>query len=143
MRRILVVANQTLLGDELLGAVQRKREEDSQSVFHLLIPATHPRGAWSEGSVQAATAHRLAEGTAHFAAHGIDVTGEIGDPNPIQAVSDVMLRETFDEIIVSTLPAGPSHWLRADVPSRLRRHFSQPVTHVAAHAADMHAIPRG
>jgi nucleotide-binding universal stress UspA family protein len=143
MRRILVVANQTLLGDELLGAVQAKRDGDPEAVFHLLVPATHPRGAWSEGSVHAATEAQLAAGKAHFAEHGIEATGEIGDANPIQAVNDVMLRQTFDEIIVSTLPPGPSHWLRADVPSRIRRHFSQPVIHVEAKAVDTHAIPRG
>ena len=143
MRRILVVANQTLLGDELLRAVQAKREEDRDSQFHLLVPASHPKGAWSEGSVQATMQPRLDEGKAHFAEHRIEVTGEIGDSNPIQAVSDVMLREQFDEIIISTLPQGPSHWLRADVPTRLRRHFSQPVTHVVAPSVDTHAIPRG
>ena len=143
MRRILVVANQTLLGDELLRAVQAKREEDRDSQFHLLVPASHPRGAWSEGSVHAAMQPRLDEGRAHFAEHGIEVTVEVGDANPVQAVSDAMLREEFDEIIISTLPQGPSHWLRADVPTRLRRHFSQPVTHVVAPSVDSHAIPRG
>jgi len=142
MRLILVVANQTLLGDELLRAMQAKREEDGDTLFHLLVPEHHPKGAWSEGQVHATTKARLAEARGHFAEQGIEVTGEIGDANPIQAVSDVMLRESFDEIIVSTLPAGPSHWLRADVPSRLRRHFSQPVTHVVAPGVDAHAIPR-
>src|SRR4051794_18711804 len=49
MRRILVVANQTLLGDELLGTVQARREQDPETSFHLLVPATHPKTAWSEG----------------------------------------------------------------------------------------------
>ena len=142
MRIVLVVANQTLLGEELLKAVRAKREEDPETEFHLLVPATHPKGAWSEGSVHAAMKARLDEGRAHFADHGIEVTGEIGDANPVQAVGDVLLREQFDEIVISTLPPGPSHWLKADVPTRLKRHFPQPVTHVVAPAADMHAIPR-
>jgi hypothetical protein len=141
-KMVLVVANQTLLGNELLGAVQAKREEEAATVFHLLVPATHPKGAWSEGSVHASMQARLDEGRAHFAEHGIEVTGEIGDANPIQAVSDVLLRENFDEIVISTLPQGPSHWLRADVPSRLRRNLSQPVTHVVTPVPDTHAIPR-
>ena len=141
-KMVLVVANQTLLGSELLGAVQAKREKDRDAVFHLLVPATHPKGAWSEGSVHADMQSRLDEGRAHFKEHGIEVTGEIGDANPIQAVNDVLLRENFDEIIISTLPPGPSHWLRADVPSRVRRNLTLPVTHVVAPSVDTHAIPR-
>jgi hypothetical protein len=59
------------------------------------------------------------------------VTGEIGDANPVHAVGDVLLRDTFDEIIISTLPQGPSAWLRQDAPSRIRRLYGVPVTHVA------------
>ena len=34
----------------------------------------------------------------------------------------------FDEIVVSTLPAGVSRWLRLDLPRRLRRRCGLPVT---------------
>jgi GABA permease len=132
MRLCLVVANQTLMGEELLQALLA-RQEEGDVAFHVVVPATHPKGAWSEGSVHAAMTERLEEGRAHFAEHGIEITGEVGDANPIGAVADAMLAEHFDEIIVSTLPFGPSHWLRADVPSRLHRaHPDIPITHVVA-----------
>jgi len=35
----------------------------------------------------------------------------VGDSNSIQAVDDAMLRGLNDEIILSTLPPGPSRWL--------------------------------
>jgi hypothetical protein len=39
--------------------------------------------------------------------------------------------EHFDEIIVSTLPHGPSRWLVGDVPKRLAKAFPDiPVHHV-------------
>ena len=142
MRLCLVVANQTLMGEELLQALLAKQEE-GETAFHVVMPETHPKGAWSEGSVHAEMAARLEQARTHFAEHGIEITGQVGDANPIRAVEDAMMAEHFDEIIVSTLPLGPSHWLRADVPSRIRRnHPEVPMTHVMAApvAAHGHAV---
>src|SRR5205814_644141 len=96
MRSYLVVANETLLDDTLLEAV-RAKQAAGPSRFHLLVPATHPKGQWTEGSIHAVAEERLAEGLRHFQANGVDVTGEVGDANPVHAVGDVVLREPFDE----------------------------------------------
>ena len=130
MRSYLVVANETLLDDTLLEAVRAKMGA-GECRFHLLVPASHPQGQWSEGSIRKPAQERLEEGLCHFRAYGVEVTGEIGDSNPVHAVGDVVLREPFDEVIISTLPAGPSHWLRQDAPSRIRRVLDLPVTHVS------------
>lgn len=42
---------------------------------------------------------------------GAEADGEVGDPNPLQAISDALRERTFDEIILSTLPTGASRWL--------------------------------
>jgi len=55
------------------------------------------------------------------------VTSEVGGHDPFRAVSTVLERSHFDEIIVSTLPSSVSRWLRMDLPSQLRRSFSVPV----------------
>ena len=130
MRTYLVVANQTLLDDSLLETVRAKRA-GGEARFHVLVPAMHPKGAWTEGGVKRSAEARLAEGLGHFADHGIEATGEVGVSNVVHAVGDVLLRERFDEIIISTLPPGPSAWLHQDAPSRLRHIHGLPVTHVA------------
>jgi hypothetical protein len=58
------------------------------------------------------------------------VDGEVGDANPLLAVQDVMLRQDFDEIILSTLRPGLSRWLKLDLPDRLEAHVTIPVIHV-------------
>ncbi|MGH2686268.1 MAG: hypothetical protein ACRDJP_12450, partial [Actinomycetota bacterium] len=61
---------------------------------------------------------------------GAEVIGGVGDANPLQAIGDVLRDWSFDEVVLSTLPAGASRWLRQDLPHRVERQFKLPVTHV-------------
>lgn len=131
MRRYLVVANLTVTEPHLLDTV-RDCMAAGEASFHIVVPASHPHGAWTESAVNAAAEERLTAGLAAFAELGANVTGEVGDVSPVRAVGDVLLRDDFDEIILSTLPPGPSRWLKQDVVSRIVRRFDVPVTHVVA-----------
>jgi hypothetical protein len=48
------------------------------------------------------------------------------------AIEKAVAEQQFDEIILSTLPAGVSRWLALDLPSRIRRKFHVPLTVVTA-----------
>ncbi len=59
--------------------------------------------------------------------------GEVGDDDPVEATRAVLERQgTFDEIIVSTLPAGLSRWVKMDVPHRIARLTDLPATTIEA-----------
>lgn len=138
MSAYLVVAHRTLVGEALLDHV-RSLCGAGDCRFHLVVPVTHPRDhAWSEGEVTAAARRRLDEGLAAFTAVGAEVTGEVGDANPVYALATAVRSSSgtaWDGIIVSTLPPGVSRWLGLDAVSRIRREFDLPVTHVVAAAA--------
>jgi hypothetical protein len=133
----MVVAHRTLVEDHLLDHV-RGLCEAGDCRFHLVVPVTHPMGAWSEGEIEAAAKARQEEGEAAFREIGAEVTGEVGDANPVYAVA-AALRTKPDEdwagIIVSTLPPGISRWLGLDAVSRIKREFDLPVTHLVAERA--------
>jgi GABA permease len=133
--RYLVVANKTLGGAALAAAVREIMAEGSCS-FHIVVPASPPsNGAWTEGEAVAAAQDRLDREMAWFVRQGCEVTGEVGDHNPIYAITDALAAGEYDEIILSTLPLGISHWLRQDVLHRARRAFGLPVRHVVGEAA--------
>lgn len=137
MRRYLIVANQTLLGEPLLGRI-RQCLASGPCQFHLVVPATHVpgRAVWTEGHDRAVAAGRLEEALERFRALGVVVEGEVGDVRPIDAIRDVMLHAgPFDEIILSTLPPGLSKWLHQDLPHRIQRTFELPVSMVMARVA--------
>ena len=130
MRRILVVANQTLVGEHLMAKV-RELGRLGPCTFHILVPATPPQDhTWTEGEARAVATRRLNEGLGRFREAGVEATGEVGDANPILAVEDLMRDQEFDEIIVSTLPPRISKWLKIDLPHRAEAAFGLRVTHV-------------
>ena len=131
---VLVVAHQTAATPGLLDAV-RERARRSPAVFHLVVPR-HPHGLHklldpedaSEAEAQRALDDALPKLSA---AAGQEVTGSIGDPEPLMAIQDVINLGNYDEIIISTLPLGISRWLKLDLVSKVRG-LGLPVTHVQA-----------
>jgi hypothetical protein len=61
---------------------------------------------------------------------GIEGTGEVGDSDPYNAAMDAIAERHIDEILISTLPAAASGWMRRDLPDRLREGSGLPVEHV-------------
>ena len=134
MHRYLVVANRTLAGTHLFEQLTELTRHGPCS-FHVVVPAEPPRNhAWTETEARAAAEARLEQALARFAALDADVDGEVGDADPALAVEDVLLRgEAFDAIVLSTLPPGPSRWLRLDLPHRLEGKTGLRVIHVIGH----------
>jgi hypothetical protein len=131
---VLVVAHQTAATPGLLDAV-RERATKSQVTFHLVVPR-QPHGLHKAvdpieaGEAEARAVLEDALPKLSEAA-GSEVTGSIGDPEPLMAIQDAVNLGSYDEIIISTLPLGISRWLKLDLISKARA-LGLPVTHVAA-----------
>jgi hypothetical protein len=123
---VLVVANVTADSDELLGALEHQAARSPTS-FTLIVP---PRVAGQTG--REAAQERLEHALASARDRGLEIDGALGDPDPIHAVTDAFDPRVFDEIIVSTLPAGASRWMLVDLPHRVGRLTGAPVRHVVA-----------
>lgn len=124
MRHYLVVANQTLKHPELTEKI-RTCNDAGPCDFFLLVPATRAHGPlrWTPADAHAVARRRLEGALERFRALGADVIGDVGDPSPVVAISEVLRRRPFDALILSTLPVGPSQWLRNDVPTRIQQLF--------------------
>jgi hypothetical protein len=124
-RQVLIVAYRTAATPALLEAV-RTRAARGPVRFTLLVP----RPYWDPDTEEAALTLELALPLLDQAADD-HVEGIVGDADPFVAIQDALAREPFDEVIVSTLPARVSHWLRRDLPSRVEQ-LGVPVTVVTA-----------
>jgi hypothetical protein len=127
--RVLVVAHRTAATPRLLDEV-RARAQRSACTFTLLVP----RPYWDPDTDEAAATLELAIPLLDEAA-GAHVEGIVGDSDPLAAVQQAVERGGFDEVIISTLPARVSHWLRRDLPHRVEA-LGLPVTVVTAQQAE-------
>jgi hypothetical protein len=120
---VLVVANQTVLGDALLDRI-RERAQSSPAGFLIVSPQGEGGGSYEEAE------RRLLRAVTRLRAQGLDVHGQISHPDPYTAVMQAIEDERVDEVIVSTFPRARSGWLRRDLVERLRSDAKVPVDHV-------------
>ena len=131
-RRILVVANETVAGRELLECIEKKSENVAEKVLVVCPALNSPLRHWAsdEDQARAKAQSRLDASLGAMRAVGLQVDGEIGDGDPIQAIEDAVRTFQPDELILSTHPEGRSHWLERGVVEKARERFAIPITHV-------------
>jgi hypothetical protein len=129
--RILVLANETIGGEKLLAAI-RERAREGDVHFHVVVPTVRPRhgNVIYDEAVRDSAQIRVDLALAFAHAERISATGEVGDQDPFNAAMDAIREHPVDELIVSTLPAGQSAWLKRDLIARLEEATGKPVHHV-------------
>jgi hypothetical protein len=120
--RVLVVAHKTAATQPLLDAV-RERAQRGNCTFTLLVPnTTHGLHKVVDPQDQAASeAQEVLDRAVPLLeeAAGTPVKGLVGDADPVAAVHDAINMNGFDEVIISTLTAKVSRWLKLDLPSKV------------------------
>ena len=135
-RRILVIANETLEGARLHEQIVRMAGEAAEDVL-VICPALNSQlRTWAsdEDGAREAAGLRLHSMLDSLTASGVNVRGEIGDGDPLQALEDALRGFAADEIVISTHAEGRSNWLERGVVEAARARFDVPVTHVVGDA---------
>jgi hypothetical protein len=131
MKRVLVVANETVAGRPLIDAV-RKRADGDEVEVHVISPQNQPKHGYViyDEHVRDAAQNRLEMTLALLREAGIKADGEVMDPDPYSAVMDALGEQDYDEIVISTHPETRSGWLRQGLVDRVQRAARRPVEHV-------------
>jgi phosphopantetheine adenylyltransferase len=131
MKRILVVANETVAGKPLIDAVRARAGGDEVAV-HVICPQNQPKHGYViyDSMVREAAENRLRMTLALLHEAGIEARGEVMDPDPYTAIMDALGEQDYDEIVISTHPETRSGWLREGLVDRVRRAARRPVEHV-------------
>jgi hypothetical protein len=129
---VLVVANQTVLGEPLLAKI-RERASKSPASFLIVSPQGEAEGSYDEAE------RRLRRAVSLLRSEGLDAHGQVSHPDPYQAVQQTIADERVDELIVSTFPQERSGWLRRDLIERLKNDTGLPLEHVVVEAESVGA----
>lgn len=130
-RRVLIVANDTLGEDALLGEVDRLAAAPHTHVL-LLAPAVISPAARLAGAVdglldQART--RISTALERVGREGV-VTGEISESEPLEAIEDAFATFAPDEVVVSTRWERTDGGLEPGLAGLVRERFAVPVRHL-------------
>jgi hypothetical protein len=115
----------------------RERAREGDARFHVVVPLSRPRhgNVIYDEAVRDSAQVRVDLALAFMREEGFEGTGEVGDSDPLNAAKDAIAEHGITEIIVSTLPALSSGWLRRDLIQALETETGLPVKHVVVDLA--------
>jgi hypothetical protein len=120
--RTLVVANQTVAGEPLIGLLKGKAAE-SRHRFIVICP----QGGEGDGGN---ANERLASVLQRLDNEGLMAIGQVSEADPFTAIQNALRFYAVDEIVISTFPSTRSGWLRSDLINRVRQTTGKDVQHV-------------
>jgi hypothetical protein len=129
-KHALVVANETVGARHLIESLKRRA---SESPHHFTVIA--PQGG-KDPEAAALAQRRLDDTVKKLRLAGLDVAGQVMDPDPFTSIMNALNYHPADEIIISTFPGAKSRWQRGDLIDRVRRATGKPVEHVTAEPAE-------
>jgi hypothetical protein len=130
-RRLLVIANQTVAGEELRAEIAQRARADE--LVRVVAPVLPSRAHYYASDID----RELGEAQARLDAtlrwlrdHGVEASGRVGDMTPRQAIEDELRTFPADELLISTHPAKRSHWLESGLVETCNSELDIPVAHV-------------
>ncbi len=136
MPTVLILANETIAGKALLDRIRTRSDEGAR--FFVVVPRVRPRhgNVIYDEVVRDSAQVRVDLALEFIRDLGAAGSGEVGDEDPFNAAMDALRAQPIDEIIISTLPATSSGWLRRDLIERLEEETGVPVEHVVVDLAE-------
>jgi hypothetical protein len=127
----LVVANQTVAGQELVDRLKSKAQEAPRR-FIVIVPQDSGDGAACNMARE-----RLSLLLRSLEESGVIAAGTIADPDPYTAIMNALQVFYISEIVISTLPENQSRWLAKGLIDRVRRASGRPVEHIESTGESM------
>ncbi len=138
--RLLAVVTDDPIGIEPLREIRPASSPDQGGELELrvIVPAVeanalrHTLGDIDEPRQEAEA--RLGRVLEELRANGIEATGEVGDPDPIQAAQDALLKAAADEIVIFEHEQAQARWFEEGLLEKAEAGLEPPLRLVALHS---------
>jgi len=138
-RRVIAIVTDELHGPEPLEQMQANANGDGVEV-RVVVPAVeasplrHTMGDIEEPRRQAQA--RLEKNLAMLRGKGVEVSGEVGDPDPVQAANDALLKGPADEVLIFEHADGQEQWYEEGLLERAQESIEPPLRMVVLETGD-------
>lgn len=140
-RRVIAIVADELHGSEPLEQMQANANGDGLEV-RVVVPAVeaspfrHTMGDIDEPKQQAE--ERLERNLKLLREGGsqVSVSGEVGDPDPVQAAQDALLKGPADEVLIFEHPEGEAEWYEKGLYERAQESIEPPLRLVVLQSGD-------
>lgn len=138
-RRVLVIVPDSLQAGEEIDEI-RRAADGAGTVLRIVVPAVeatafrHTMGDIDEPNREAEG--RLRESLDSLRDNGIEASGEVGDPDPIQAAQDALLKEPADEVLIFEREAQQARWFEEGLFEKAQAAIEPPLRMVVIHSGD-------
>ena len=132
-RRLLAIVTDAFGGPESIAELRRQAgggDGDATQV-RLIVPAVeanplrHTLGDVDEPKREAE--QRLGAALDAARSGGLDVTGRVGDPDPVQAAEDALLEAPADEVLIFEHPESQASWFEHGLFERAQENLEPPL----------------
>jgi hypothetical protein len=129
-RRVIAIVTDELHGSEPIEQLQANANGDGVEV-RVVVPAVeaspfrHTMGDIEGPRKQAE--ERLERNLEMLRDGGVQVSGEVGDPDPVQAAQDALLKDPADEVLIFEHPEGEAEWYEKGLYERAQESLEPPL----------------
>lgn len=133
--RVLAVVTDELHGAEPIEEI--RRAADGERSLHVVIPAVeanafrHTMGDIDEPRKEAE--ERLGHVLRTLRENGIDASGEVGDPDPVQAAQDALLKAPAEEVLIFEHEEAQARWFEEGLMEKAEAGIEPPLRMVVLH----------
>lgn len=137
--RVIAIVTDELHGPEPLEQLQTNANGTGVEV-RVVVPAVeaspfrHTMGDIDEPKEQAQ--ERLERNLKLLQQSGVTVSGEVGDPDPVQAAQDALLKAPADEILIFEHPEGEAEWYEKGLYERAQESLEPPLRLIVLKGGD-------
>jgi hypothetical protein len=138
-RRLLAIVTDDPIGPEAMREIGANGSRDRSDApdLRVVVPAVeanplrHTLGDIDEPKREAEA--RLGRVLEELRANGLEAAGEVGDPDPIQAAQDALLKASADEVVIFEHEQAQARWFEEGLLEKAEAGLDPPLRMVVMH----------
>lgn len=137
--RLLAIVTDALDGPEPIEEL-RRAADDADAELRIVVPAVeatsfrHTLGDIDEPTREAE--ERLGASLRRLEQAGLEASGEVGDPDPVQAAKDALLKAPADEVLIFERESDQARWFEEGLFDRARESLEPPLRMIVVRSGD-------